>query len=96
MSRPAKPNPSNVLTLLSERETVSPVTLDRVWTVVILKMLLLYYPPHRADSEDELLELSVIALEDYLDDLAEFDRMTLPHGARCAGRIVGRAGPPSQ
>ena len=87
MSRPAKPNPSNVLTLLSERETVSPVTLDRVWTVVILKMLLLYYPPHRADSEDELLELSVIALEDYLDDLAEFDRMTL----QAAWREVRRA-----
>jgi hypothetical protein len=87
MSKPAKPNPSSVLTLLSERETVSPVTLDRVWTAVLLKMMLLYYPPHRADSEDELLELSVIALEDYLDDLAEFDRMTL----QAAWREVRRA-----
>jgi hypothetical protein len=50
-------------------------------------MLVLYYPPHRADSEEELLEQAVIALEDYLDDLAEFDRMTL----QSAWREVRRA-----
>lgn len=50
-------------------------------------MLLLYYPPHRADSEEELLEQAVVALEDYFDDLKDFDRPVL----ESAWREVRRA-----
>jgi len=35
-------------------------------------MLLLYYPPFRAETDDELLTYALAGLEDYIDDLKEF------------------------
>lgn len=40
-------------------------------------MLLLYFPPFRARNEDELCAQVLVGLQAYIEDLAEFDGMTL-------------------
>lgn len=45
-------------------------------------MLVLYYPPFRADDDIELADQTVIALRAYVEDLAEFPQDALRNGWR--------------
>ena len=50
---------------------------EQVWAACLDEMLLLYYPPFRAKSEDELQKQCVIALRAYVLDLAGYGRETI-------------------
>lgn len=50
-------------------------------------MVLLYYPPFRANDDDEMMELATIALRAYVEDLVQYPEPTL----RRAWREVRRA-----
>jgi len=47
-----------------------------------MEMMLLFYPPFRADSDEELLELSIIGARAYVEDLSEFPPDVLSKGWR--------------
>lgn len=51
--------------------------LNRVWSTVLEEMLTLFYPPFRADNDDELLDQTVVALRAYTEDLAGFSEEQL-------------------
>jgi len=53
--------------------------LERTWSV-LEEMMTLYYPPFRADSEEELLEQTMVALRRYIGVLSNYDRETLERG----------------
>ncbi|MTK11869.1 MAG: hypothetical protein F8N39_07225 [Clostridiaceae bacterium] len=59
---------------------------DWVWSEILEEMLLLYYPPFFAETEEELEDQSVILLRAYVEDLSEFRLDTL----RKAWRTVRR------
>lgn len=83
MARPQKPNNQTVqlalLGLLPESEKIK---LDANLWPILNKMLLLYYPPFIAETEEELEEQVLSALEDYIEDLIEFDADVLAKGWR--------------
>lgn len=86
MAKPQKPTPGNVKTALLSSWRGSPHDLERVWSQVLERMLILYYPPFRAEDEVELEYQTAVGLEDYLADLAEFDADTLAAGWQDARR----------
>jgi hypothetical protein len=45
-------------------------------------MLVLYYPPHPAANDEQMLEQSVIAIRQYAEDLCGFSDDQLRHGWR--------------
>lgn len=55
------------------------VEMERVWTVLD-EMLTLFYPPFRAETDDELMEQSLVALRRYVAVLSQYDRQTLEKG----------------
>jgi hypothetical protein len=87
MSKPSKPKPSEVLNALRQSWRGSAPALDAVWTACLEEMLTLFYPPFRADDDVEMLDLSVVAIRAYAEDLASHPEARL----RKAWREVRRA-----
>lgn len=73
MTLPQKPSPTEVLNALLESCSVSEIEIRRVFRTALEQMLLLYYPPYRAQDEDELLSTTVLAISAYVEDLAAID-----------------------
>lgn len=86
MAKPTKPHTEEIRTALLELSPGSKLAIERLWVAVLAEMLLLYYPPFRADSDPELLEQSAVALRAYVEDLGEFDRETLASAWRSVRR----------
>ena len=82
----AKPKPQEVKAALIGSSSVSRPDLDKVFLNVLDEMMILYYPPFRAASDDELLEQAVIGARAYVDDLAEFSSDALAVGWRSVRR----------
>lgn len=86
MAKPSKPHPSTVLQCLSDSNRVELVALDRT-RGMLDEMLTLYYPPFRAESEEELLDQTLVALRRYVIELGCYDRDTID---RAWGEVVSR------
>ncbi len=69
MAKPTKPDPSDVLSALQQHSPAS--HLGRVRSI-LEEILVLYYPPFRAEDETELLRLAIVGMRPYVEDLAEF------------------------
>ncbi|MDH5453657.1 MAG: hypothetical protein OEX14_09920 [Paracoccaceae bacterium] len=69
MAKPSKPNPSTVRLYLSDSGRVTEAALLRVWPI-LEEMLTLFYPPFRADTDEELLEQTLVALRRYVVELS--------------------------
>lgn len=82
MARPSKPNPNEVRELLRASWRGERQKLEMVWDECLAEMLVLFYPPFFAETEDELTEQAEIALKAYAEDLAQFDRGVLAAGWR--------------
>lgn len=55
---------------------VSSEKVEKVWPI-LEEMLTLFYPPFRAEDEDELLHQTLLSLRRYVLELSAFDRDTL-------------------
>lgn len=86
MSKPTKPNPEVVLESLRPLWRGSERALADSFAYCLREMLLLYYPPFRADSDVELTDLTVTGIRAYVEDLAEFQPEVLAEGWRQARR----------
>lgn len=75
--KPQKPKPSEALNAL--RELLLPSEVDRV-EGVLTEMLVLFYPPFRAEDEIELLQQVTMLLRAYVEDLCEFSPEVLREG----------------
>lgn len=84
--KPSKPKPSTVKAFLSDSGRVTQTDMLRTWPI-LEEMLTLYYPPFRADTDEELLEQTMVALRRYIQELSVFDRDTL---AKAWGEVVSR------
>lgn len=80
MAFPQKPGPTEVLNALLASSSVSELEIRRVFRTVLEQMLLLYYPPFRAQDEDELLSMAVVAVRAYVEDLAPVEPEVLADG----------------
>lgn len=72
MSKPTKPQPSDVLAGLQPQWRGSREALLRSWDSVLNEMLTLFYPPFRADDEGEMLAMSIVGIKAYAEDLADY------------------------
>ena len=70
MAKPTKPNASEVRLVLRPSPQISMNEIDKMWRAALEEMLLLYFPPFRATTDEELLGQVVVALGAYLEDLA--------------------------
>lgn len=86
MTVPSKPEPDSVRSGLIELLPGSKPAIERLWASFLEQMLILFYPPFRAETDDELLRQSVVALNAWVDDLGEFDAKTLEAGWRAVRR----------
>lgn len=76
--KPSKPHLETIRTSLSDyAPEVAPAKLNLLWLSVLNEMLLLFYPPFRAETEHELSEQVLVGLRAYIEDLVEFDGKTL-------------------
>jgi len=73
----AKPKPHEVKAALTQLSNASRLDLDKVFLNVLDEMMILFYPPFRASTDDELLEQASIGAKAYVEDLAEFRVETL-------------------
>ena len=76
MAKPIKPNPTEVLNALLASSRVSSANVRKVWPI-LEEMLTLYYPPFRAEDDDELLRQTQIALQRYVTELCVLDHAAL-------------------
>lgn len=53
---------------------------DALWATIIEPMIILWYPPAGADNPDDLDAWAAIAIQNYIQDLIEFDPPTLANG----------------
>lgn len=82
MGKPMQPDPAQVLTHLRGSWNGSGLALDRVAREVLEPMLLLFYPPHPAANDEQMLEQSVVAIRQYAEDLCGFSDEQLRSGWR--------------
>lgn len=86
MARPSKPRPSDVLNSLQVQWPGHRDRLLAVWHLCLLEMLTLFYPPFRAETEEEMLDQSIVGIRPYVEDLVDLDEGAL----RSAWRTVRR------
>lgn len=77
-----KPDPETVRQLLPVFANVSQTKVSAMWETVLGEMLTLFYPPMRADTDEQMLEQVGLALRAYVVDLEEFDTEALRDGWR--------------
>ena len=82
MAKPMQPDPAQVLTTLRGSWSGSALALDRVAREVLEPMLLLFYPPHPAANDEQMLDQSVMAIRQYAEDLCGFSDEQLRKGWR--------------
>ncbi len=92
--KPMKPDPVGLRQLLMESGLCAPHVVEKVWETVLSEMLILYFPPHRAETDVELADQCELALKAYLDDLAEFSHPVLKNAWRETRRRHRTAGWP--
>lgn len=87
MPKASKPDLIDVKSSLRPSQHVSTNEIDKIWNAALEEMLLLYFPPFRAATDEELLAQTVVALKAYLEDLAGYPEAVL----RAAWRATRRA-----
>lgn len=90
-----KPDPKATKTLLRASWSGAAESFDRAWSVIIEEMLVLYFPPVEADSDEAMLEWSGVALKAYLADLSEFSTDVLQQAWQRVRRTHPRMSWPS-
>lgn len=86
MARPSKPRPSDVLASLQAQWPGPQGPLLAVWHLCLQEMLTLFYPPFRAETEEEMLDQSIIGIRPYVEDLIDLDEANLRNGWRTVRR----------
>jgi hypothetical protein len=81
-TKPTKPKPAEVQLGCKPLWKGSSDVYARVWAYCLTEMLSLYYPPFRADDENEMLDLAVTGIRAYVEDLSEFSAADLERGWR--------------
>jgi hypothetical protein len=77
MAKPIKPKPSEVQSVLLASWHGSESALDSTFAECLTELLTLYYPPFRAETDDELLDLAVTGIRAYAEELCGLSREQL-------------------
>ena len=80
MSAPSKPDQQVLKKSLLLLPAFESSDVERLWELVLGKMTLLFYPPFRADSQNELLDQCIVGLTDYIEALKGFSNLAIEEG----------------